>query len=266
MAIQASYITKLIASPLLCAALLAGVAIERRARVTPANVEPYHKWAQSCIGLQTDNGTTVAGKTTTPAIEGTISHFVDQYRNGKLIGQWIGKDEPIPTAAQQLLKPNGILSRTYSFDPAADFHEDFGQASVLIIQCRDSRDMLGHYPPKCYPAHGDTQTGEKPREWLVGDLLIPGMAYSFTRHFKDKQYTRVVYNFLIVPGQGLVPDMETLREASEYYERRAYGAAQFQVVMPDRVDEATRDEIFRALITPNINLIRELANPQRVSS
>jgi len=250
MAVNIKNVLKVTAAPLLSVLLLAGIAADRGTRISPQDVVPYHAYAQSIIGLQTDG------------VEGKISHFVDHERDGIRIGTWIGKDDFIPSAAQQLLRPNGILSRTYTFDGS----DDLGQAKMLVVQCRDSRDMLGHYPPICYRAHGEEQTGAKRRDWRVGNLLIPGMAYTFVRNVHGRRYSQVVYNFLIVPGQGPVPDMESLRDASEYYERRAYGAAQFQVVMPDSLDEAKRDEIFKALMTPNVKLIRELAYPQRASS
>mgnify|MGYP007071125856 CR=1 FL=1 len=33
------------------------------------------------------------------------------------------------------------------------FHE---QVNVAVVQCRDARDMGGHYPPICYPGQGWT--------------------------------------------------------------------------------------------------------------
>ncbi len=53
-----------------------------------------------------------------------------------------------------------------------------------------------------------------------------------------------MYNFLIVPGKGILPDMPGLRKASEDYRRRFYGAAQFQLVMDADLPQADRDAIF----------------------
>src|SRR5262249_37434524 len=57
------------------------------------------------------------------------------------IGHWEGIDGKVPAAAGKLLKPNAMFCRHYR-------NESTGRtATVLLVHCRDSRDMTGHYPP-----------------------------------------------------------------------------------------------------------------------
>src|SRR5947207_4217407 len=116
--------------PVLSLALLGGIAAEQHRRLKPRDVEPYHARAAAAVKA-------------VPYV----------------IGYWTGKDDEIPSAAQKLLRPNAILSRTYSDnDPGRGgiYRTRRRDASLLVVQCRDSRDMVGHYPPICYRAHGMT--------------------------------------------------------------------------------------------------------------
>jgi len=246
----------MLVAPVLSIGLLAGMNVEHGGYVKPQNADAYHRWAQSAIGLQT-------GKDTDP--QGSVPH---------IIGDWTGEEVEIPTAAQQLLRPNAILSRLYR-DNSANKNR-LRIASLLIVQCADPRDMLGHYPPVCYKAFGETLAFEQPRQWNVRGLKIDGMEYEFNRVVPGRKMTRVVYNFIVVPGKSIVRDMESLGKASEFYQQRYFGAAQIQVVVPvdasnnERTDadrEADRkdlDRVFAELISPNVWIIETLLRPERV--
>jgi hypothetical protein len=125
--------------------------------------------------------------------------------------------------------------------------------------------MLGHYPPVCYRSHGDIMDAKncRERDWAINDRIIPGYEYQFTKVRKEQTLRTVVYNFLIVPGRGIVRDMKGIEQAAEDYQQRYYGAAQFQVVFDcDASAEPPserRDEIFATLIGPNLKLIDTLA-------
>src|SRR5579884_1718328 len=68
------------------------------------------------------------------------------------IGDWKADgDSPLPPAAIALLHPNLVISRHYENSKTGHSVE------FLLIQCSDVRDLLGHYPPRCYPANGYTQ-------------------------------------------------------------------------------------------------------------
>jgi hypothetical protein len=101
-----------------------------------------------------------------------------------------------------------------------------------------------------------------PRNWKIDGTTIPGYEYQFTQLLQGQTTRTTVYNFLIVPGQGIVRDMKGVAQAAEDYQQRYYGAAQFQVVFhglaaTDR-SQQERDEIFATLMGPNLSLIQTL--------
>lgn len=224
------------APPLLSAGLLAGIVAQNRTHLKRQDVEPYHARAQQAVNQ--------------------VPYF---------IGTWTGQDQDIPVAAQKLLRPNAILSRTY-VDSSPASRAQHRVASLLIVQCRDSRDMVGHYPPICYRAQGKTQDEKYcgPRDWTVNGKTIPGYEYQFTEVFQGQTRRTTVYNFLIVPGSGIVRDMKGVERAAEDYQQRYYGAAQFQVVFHGQASaersREERDEIFATLMGPNIQLIETLTS------
>jgi Protein of unknown function (DUF3485) len=189
-------------------------------------------------------------------------------------GTWTGRDTEVPAPAIQLLDPNAILSRDYVDD------ETKTMVSLLIVNCKDARYLQGHYPPNCYPAqgkelirfndHGISRSGE-PRTWHLPHMDISGMEY----HFAPKSPTdqeRVVYNFFVMPRvptvtvshkelDGVIcPDIGSVYTSGEDYQRRYYGAAEFQLVTGPRMTRQERDQAFLDLLSPNEKLIRTLEN------
>jgi hypothetical protein len=227
-----------LAAPLLSVGLLAGIYAERRTHLQPQDAEPYHARAKAAVA--------------------EVPYF---------IGTWTGQDDEIPLAAQKLLRPNAILSRTFVDNtPPRGYRSRHRSASLLIVQCRDSRDMVGHYPPICYRAQGRApdEKNTRPRDWTVNGKPIPGYEYQFVEVFKDGTRRTIVYNFLIVPGRGIVRDMKGVERAAEDYQQRHYGAAQFQVVFQSdasaQLSREERDEIFATLMGPNIQLVETLTS------
>jgi hypothetical protein len=245
MANRARKLTFVLAPPVLAATLLAGLTAEQSSYVKPQDVEWYHTRAREEIDK--------------------IPYAIAQ-------GRWTGKDQPLPTAAQKLLRPNAVVSRTYEDNQKIDANSSSGgrerAATLLIVQCRDSRDMLGHYPPRCYRSHGMEQKYAEPRDWNVGDMTIPGVEYGFEQKLVGQTYRTTVYNFFVVPGgrtnNPLRRDMDAVRDAAEDYQQRYYGAAQFQVVFQGLsgadLPRSERDEIFRTLIEPTIPVIKTLSS------
>jgi hypothetical protein len=227
----------IIASPLLCLGLLAGITAEKRTHLKAADAEPYHARAKAAINAMPWN----------------------LYVNDVL---WTAREQKPEDAAVRLLKPNEILSRYYTETKTT---ASAGTASVLIVQCRDSRDMTGHYPPICYPNSGHEMVYRQVREpVVVGEgsarVSVPFTEYHFEKEIRGGRTGFCVYNFFVVPNVGIVPDIKGVNDAAEDYQRRFFGAAQFQVVMKADVEmpRATRDEIFRALIGANAAAIETL--------
>src|SRR4051794_20771762 len=110
-----------IAAPLLSVAMLAGMVAENRTYLKAEQFEPYHHVVKEAVE--------------------SIPYGIDT---------WIGKDEPVPEAAMALLKQPVIVSRRYVDTSPQDFGQPDRSASLLFVQCKQSSDMVGHYPPNCY--------------------------------------------------------------------------------------------------------------------
>jgi hypothetical protein len=82
---------------------------------------------------------------------------------------------------------------------------------------------------------------------LVNGIPISGMQYEFLREVLPAA-RQCVYDFFVVPGKGVVADMAGVRKSAGDYQRRWYGAAQFQVVMNADYPPEVRDQIFREII------------------
>ena len=213
----------ILAAPVGCLLLLGGIVAENATHTRPQDAAPYHAAAEVAI----------------KAWPTTIGR------------EWNGasREDQIPAAAMRLLRPNVTLYRTYTSSRTGML------AHLLIVQCRDPNDMSGHYPPNCYPNNGEQLVYQQARELQVGDRKIRFVEYHFADDRSITQSGRkCVYNFFVVPGRGIVPDMATVREASGDYLRRYFGAAQFQVVFPAHmgdVPQQVRDDVFVTLIGAN---------------
>ena len=219
----------ILASPVLCLCMLAGIAADNARHVRPKDAAPYHARARLAIE-------------SFPYV----------------IGYWAGKDTPVPDAAVKLLQPNAIVSRHYVNQGEVG---NVLEADLLIVQCGDSRDMTGHYPPICYPSNGEALLSQRPFTLACGQVLVRGTEYVFDcQHKHVGMLRKSVYDFFVVPGRGVVPDIADVRAAAGDYERRCFGAAQFQVVMNADLPPEQRDQIFTTLVGAGGDLIRTL-NP-----
>ncbi len=176
-------------------------------------------------------------------------------------GPWQGSDIAVPTSAQALLKPNAIVSRSYSNRETGE------QASLVVVQCRDTRDMAGHYPPICYPGQGWTESADERRivTLTVADRPLRATRYEFKRSGFDRERTLVVYNFFAMPGKGLPTDMDAIRRAAADYTARPFGAAQFQVVLTNPSSRYTAEQeavIVQSLLDPLSPVVDLLSDPK----
>jgi hypothetical protein len=219
------------AAPAICAALLIGMVAESASRVTPTDAEGYHRRAAM-------------------AVESIPTR----------IGSWSAKPEKIPREALAILRPNVIKCWKYiDSDTTAPSGYD-RWASLLVDQCKEARDMSGHYPPNCYRNSGEELTYQHPRDWTVNGMTISGTEYHFQQTTATESTRTAVYDFLIVPGPGggICPDMKAVDRAAQDYQRRFFGAAQFQLVMDADLSQTERDEIFKTLMGPCVPVIKTL--------
>jgi hypothetical protein len=220
-------LTAILAPPVLCLGLLGAIVAQKSTHAKPADAEGYHLRAKESIA----------------ALAYTIGDAQ--------AGIWNGQEVEPTKEAVRLLKPNIILSRRYA-------DADKRVCDVLIVQCRDSRDMVGHYPENCYPNGGETLVRREERDWTIDGVTIKGTEYAFERFSRGQPLRRVVYNFLVVPGVGIVPDIKGVNKAAEDYQRRHFGAAQFQFVMSDDLSREDRDRIFTTLMGSNLGVLATL--------
>ena len=106
--------------------LFAAMAWESTTRPTPEDTEPFHARVRAAVeGLPTK------------------------------IGDWEGRDIPTSKEVVRLLNPNVVYQKRFT-------HGRTGEVvHVLLVHCRDARDIYGHYPPRCYPAQGHEQVSSK---------------------------------------------------------------------------------------------------------
>ncbi len=167
---------------------------------------------------------------------------------------WVGQHQEVPKEAIKLLQPNRILSRNY-------INAELGlQGSLLIVHCKQARDLAGHYPPRCYPSQGWAMAEPVSREWDVQGSDISGRDYTFTMQVPSGTAVKAVANVLVLPDGRLVGNMDEVYGAAADHARRHFGAAQVQVVTPGNYTREQRDLVLHALLEaawPAIQTIRD---------
>src|SRR3954453_3546292 len=155
MSTRARKLSFLLISPMVSAVLLAGIVAENRRYLKPEDFEPYHTPAKLAV----------------ESLPKTAGDFVAT------------DNDDVPREAQILLKPNKILSRRYKDTSVAALLRP-RSADLLVVQCKLASDMVGHFPPICYPSHGWEMIENESRDWIVGEQRITGKEYQF-RQTKD---------------------------------------------------------------------------------
>jgi hypothetical protein len=161
------------------------------------------------------------------------------------VGTWSGTNVPIPPAAQTLLKPNAILSRSYVNQKSRV------RLSLALVQCRDTRDMSGHYPPICYPGQGWTLIAPPtPVAIRVPPHNITFARYEFVRRAFDGDRSLIVYSAFAIPGGGFATDMSDIGRVASDYTARHFGAAQIQIAFssPGTI-ESERPSVEQVLVS-----------------
>jgi len=159
------------------------------------------------------------------------------------IGSWVGTDVPVPPAALAMLRPNALVSRRY-VNRRAGQHVD-----LLVEQCRDARDMAGHYPPVCYPSNGWTPQRETPMQWTTADgHTIYGTEYEFSQALPDRASLIVVDNVFVLPDGSITRDMKGVRALASDYRKHFYGAGQIQIVFSTHMPADERRRIAELML------------------
>ena len=179
---------------------------------------------------------------------------VDGYR--RIVGDWSGTD--LPQEAIALLHPNVYVSRDYVNVQSKE------TVGFMFIEAEDARDMMGHYPPNCYPGNGWKLESAAPAKngvdgepvWRVGDLRIKGTEYQFTRTERDGEERKLwVRSFFILPDNTFYPEIASFNRAASDFYIRPFGATQVQVIYDREYLPEDRERIFQDLITAHRDLI-----------
>jgi hypothetical protein len=175
-----------------------------------------------------------------------------------IVGDWSGTERPLPEEAIALLHPNVSLSREYVNVLTKE------TVGFMFIEVEDARDMMGHYPPNCYPGNGWKPVGAAPacnavdREavWVVGDLRIKGTEYEFTKTEKDGNERKLwVRSFFILPNDTFYPEIASFNRAASDFYIRPFGATQVQVIYDREYLPEDRERIFQDVIGAHRDLI-----------
>ena len=162
------------------------------------------------------------------------------------LGGWIGTAVPVPTEAAEILHANAILSREYV--------ELGGRraCTFVVVHCSDVRDMVGHYPPVCYPANGwslQPSEGAPVSIELEGGIKLALQRYRFVRAERDGAVRQMtVLNGFVLPDGSTTTDMRDLMARSERRTISSQGAAQVQFVFGGDPDLKQADEAAAALL------------------
>jgi hypothetical protein len=158
------------------------------------------------------------------------------------IGDWVGSDVQPPSSAVSMLKPN--LLEGIRFEHALTRE----RVSLMIVQCSDARDMQGHWPPVCYPAHGWTLRGTEKKEIPLEGKTVPVTIYRFTMEALDRYDEILIYSFFARPDGVFENGGSGVLRASENPRMKVFGATQFQVVFEPSMPEARRTEVFQTIV------------------
>jgi hypothetical protein len=143
--------------------------------------------------------------------------------------QYLGEEVPLRPTDLQLLQPNSVRNIRFTDISPQSLSRPF-EKWVTLVQVRRIDDMMGHYPPVCYPAMGSVELKRTRRSWTINGQTILGTEYHFEGLEGSNRRFRIVYNFMIAPGRGFIADMEGLQAVNNEIARRFYGATQVQVL------------------------------------
>lgn len=187
-----------------------------------------------------------------------VAKIIEDAKKQGIVGNWSGTDRALPPLAVSLLHTYGYLSRDYINVLTKE------AVGFMFIEVEESRDMMGHYPPNCYPGNGWKLVSAVPAKnvvdqdpvWIAGDLRIRGTEYEFTKTEKDGAERKLwVRSFFILPNNTFYPEIGSFgRAASDFY-IRPYGATQVQVIYDREYLPEDRERIFVDLIDAHRDLI-----------
>lgn len=166
-----------------------------------------------------------------------------------LPGGWLGVETEVPTVVDEILKPNVLVSRSYTNLTGT------GRLGLLVVQVKDVQNLLGHYPPVCYPGRGWSDLGGEARNWSVAGLDIQGTAYRMIPPGGDADKPVHIYNFILRPDGQTGRNMDAVFAAGRTGESRYFGAGQVQVLFFGTMTNTQRDAAFAQVVSASMKSI-----------
>jgi hypothetical protein len=169
------------------------------------------------------------------------------------LGDWVSQDIPVLPAAVAMLRPNVVMERRYR-NISTGLQADF-----LLVQCRDARDLIGHYPPVCYKANGFQLLTSEPDCRKIQTLPLNGTTYEFSSSKLAMKGSMKVFDLMILPNGQTAPDMSGVYTIARDRRQRHFGAAQIQILTESMMSEEDRAKVIETLLgvaQPIIQAIR----------
>lgn len=174
------------------------------------------------------------------------------------IDGYIGADRPPLPAAIEMLRPNRLFQREY-VDPLTGYG-----FTVLIVHCGDVRDMMGHYPPICYPSNG----------WMIESVSqqsiersdgqqVPISRYVVHRGEGALRLSRQIANTFIVPraDEPMGRDDKALDRVARTRWSSGLGAAQVQIITEASLSDEMRRHVERRVAEHLDGVIAAVTRP-----
>jgi hypothetical protein len=174
-----------------------------------------------------------------------------------VIGDWIGESTSVPTRAQNLLKPNAILSRRYTDSRTGHV------VQLLLVHCRDARNLKGHYPPVCYPSQGWSMQKQTLKQIDLpvrhAKEAVEVMRYDFSRDEGLGQQRLRVLNLMVLPNGKFDTGMDGVNSVAENHRYWPLGAAELQIIVDPAISRKRRDQVFKNFfeaVAPALQTVR----------
>ena len=159
---------------------------------------------------------------------------------------WIRlRDVAVPTDQSRLLDLKAYSSGEYrrlgSYPPIT--------AILFIAYSQDARSMMGHHPPKCYPANGWRSIG--PSKFFTINRAegreVKAVSYRFSRQQGDQVELSVVNGFFAA-GNFFGATLDEAREVVQPSLLGGQGLFQFQILLQDVSSTADVESYAREII------------------
>lgn len=170
------------------------------------------------------------------------------------IGLWTGRDWPNSPATQQTRQPNLWLGREYRNSQTGR------QLDLLLVQCRDARELALYSPLVTYPDQGWTLTNTQTASLACGGWTVPEAIYKFSRAGAGSPEEILVHDVLILPDGRLTADSRAAESIAKSLRKRFFGAGRLELVLEPGVppEESTRILVeFLEALHPTLRQIQE---------